>query len=363
MVIEIAAELARATSGADWNAARAGRACQDLARESRRATPSQLAAALDRLLDRLDRSRPEDADGVGHVAISSGTLVERGAPPDRLGRVLLARLPAVLDAARGYADRCLAALGPVPDEEDDEDEADAMTYVDDRAIPRQLFHRFVDQDRGGAAALAGLKQWTLPAVASWTRDRALLRRAVADAELARAARALRRSEASWLNVLVGVQLEAIWMVLFPLLGRGFLTRVDGVVSNFDLHALLADALVPRGVPGSQNPPDVMAVLRGEANQCRTNHVAGSWNLYGWRAAGCDLREPREVPHDLWVWGEGQPADVLEFDGRKALLVGPAAFERSWNAGRMFSALPARVDIGEELDRDQVRELLGRMAAG
>ncbi|HTE49491.1 MAG TPA: hypothetical protein VK698_01375 [Kofleriaceae bacterium] len=360
MVIEIAAELARAVDGVDWDAGRVDDACQQLVRVSRRASAEQLAAALDLLVDRLARARLDDADGVAHVAMSGGTLVERGAPPRRLGEVLLAKIPPVFAAARRFADRCLVAMGPDSEEEDEHAEYDVVAYVDDRAIPRALFRDQLDADRPGAAALVHLKQWTLPAVASFTRDRELLRRAIGDAELGRAAHALRRSEASWLHALTGAQLDAPWLILFPVLGRGFRVVVDGVVSNFDLHALLAEALVPQGVPGTSNPPDVMAVLRGEASECRRNHVAGSWNLYGWRAAAHDLREPRHVPHALWVWGEGQPRDVADFDGEKTLLIGPAAFERSWNAGRTFSALRARVDLGEELPAGQVREILQRL---
>lgn len=362
MVVRIAEELARVVDGVEWDAVRVNRTCQELAGASRRADAADLAVALDRLVDRLERARPEDADGVAHVAVGGGTLVERGAPPRRLGEILLARLPAVLDAARRFADRCLASLGPIGETEDGDDEDDAVAYVDDRAIPRALFHQLLADDPAGGTCLAGLRLWTLPAVASWTRDRELLRRAADDAELGRAAAALHRSDASWLHVLSGVQLDAPWLVLFPLLERGFLAVIDGVVSNFDLHALLADALVPRGIPGTANPGDVIAVLRGEADQCRTNHVTGSWNLYGWRAAALDLRRPGDAPIDVWVWGEGQPRDVPRFEGERALLIGPAAYDRSWSAGRTFAALRSRVDIREELSSARVRELLARMAA-
>lgn len=358
MLIEIAAELTRAVDGVDWDASRVESWCRRLVRESRLVGGAELAEALDLLVDRLDRFRIEDADGAAHVAVSGGTLVERGAPPERLGSALLRLMPGILDAARRYADRCIAAMGPAAA---DGDEEDAIAYVDDRAIPRDVFRAEAAADRPGAAALANLRQWTLPTVASLTRDRDLLRRAIGDQRFCRAAASLARSEASWLHVLTGVQLDAPWLVLFPLLDRGFHLIVDEVASNFDLHALLADALVPRGVPGTSNPADIIAVIRGESNECRRNYVAGSWNLYGYRAASHDLREPGHVPHEHWVWGEGQPRDVPEVDGMRTLLVGPSAFERSWNAGRTFSALRARVEVSEELPPSAVRETLRRLA--
>jgi hypothetical protein len=362
MLLDIAARLARAVDGVDWDAGVVDECCRELVRESRRATQGALASALEILIERIERGGLDDADGVAHVAISGGTLVERGAPPRRLGEVLLARMPAVLAAARRYADGCLAELAPADEEDVDTSEEDAITYVDGRAIPRELFRAHLADDRAGAAALVHLRQWTLPTVAALTRDRVLLGRATADAEFCRAARALEKSEAGWLHVLTGVELEASWMVLFPLLERGFRVVVDGVVSNFDLHALLADELVPRGIPGLRNPPDVIAVVRGQSNECRRNYVAGSWNLYTFRAAACDLREPRHVPHTHWVWGEGQPRDVPAVDGVKTLIAGPSALERSWNAGRTFAALRASADIREEMPREEVRETIARLAS-
>jgi hypothetical protein len=319
MLTEIAADLTRAVDGIDWDASRVEVCCQRLVRESRLATPSEILDALDLLVDRLARATVDDADGVAHVAISAGTLVERGGPARRLGETLLGLAPAVLIAARRYADRCLAAMGPDSDDDAEGAEEDAVAYVDDRAIPRAIFRAGLDQDRPGAAALACLRQWTLPTVASLTRDRDLLHRAVSDARFSAAAEGLRRSEASWLHVLTGVQLEAPWMVLFPMLERGFRIVVDGVVSNFDLHALLADLLMPRGIPGTSNPP----------------------------------------AH--WVWGEGQPRDVPELDGVRTLLVGPSALERSWNAGRTFAALRAQVEVREELSPNAVHDCMRRFA--
>jgi hypothetical protein len=199
-------------------------------------------------------------------------------------------------------------------------------------------------------------------VAALTRDRALLSRAAGDAAFGAAARTMENSEASWLHVLTGVELDATWQVLVPLHERGFEVLIDGVVSNFDLHALLVEELVPRGIPGVRNPSDVIAVVRGDGNECRRNYVTGSWNLYTFRAAGRDLSEPRHVPHQHWVWGEGQPRDVPDADGVKTLIVGPTALERSWSVGRTFAALRARVEVTGEMTRDAVRATLARLAA-
>src|SRR5688572_14885217 len=112
MLMELAAELTRAVDGVDWQAERVEACSRQLVRASRQASMEELSAALDLLIQRLVAARLDDADGVAHVAAGSGKLVECGAPPRPLGELLLGRIPAVLDAARRFADRCFAAMGP-----------------------------------------------------------------------------------------------------------------------------------------------------------------------------------------------------------------------------------------------------------
>jgi hypothetical protein len=360
---ETAAKLAAAVDGIDWSAQDVGACCRRLADEATVASQEQLAEALAVLVARLARARIEDADGVAHVAISAGTLVEKGAPAQPLSDVLLGHLPGVLVAARRFADGCLAAMGePKSEEADDAEEADAIAYVDDRAIPRAVFREHLASDRGGGASLAYLEQWILPAVAALTRQRESLIRATKDAELCRAAKALARSNASWLHTLTGVQLEAPWLVVFPALERGFRLTVDGVATNFDLHALIADALIERGVPGTRNPRDVMGVIRGTADSCVQNHVAGSWNLYTFRAAAYDVRAAEKVPTEHWVWGEGQPRDVPVVDDMRTLVIGPPKYSRVWDSGRTFCALHPSVEVVSELSTPDVRATLRRLSA-
>ncbi len=364
--LQAAEELVRAVDGVDWDASEVDRCCRVLVRAAGAATSEERREALAVITERLARARVEDADGVAHVAISGGSLVEAGAPPGPLAAVLLERLPEVLAAARRYADRCLADLGegdPADDEADEAEEADVLTEVDGRAIPLAVFRAHLAEDRGGGAALAYLRQWVLPAAAALTRDREALRRATADPRLRDLAGALDDSEAHWLAVLLGVELDARWLALCPLEGRGFELLVDGVVSNFDLHALLAGALIERGVPGEANPPGVLAYLRGESERSPRGHVVGSFNLYDHRAGGCDLRRPTEVPQDAWVWNEGGPRDVPLWEGRRTLLVGPPAYARTWSPGRTFSALFPSVEVTRELAADEVATTLGRLRAG
>jgi len=270
-------------------------------------------------------------------------------------------MPEVLRAARRYADRCLAGLPPVDEDADEAEEPDALTEVDGRQIPREEFRAHLGEDRPGGCALAYLAQWVLPTVAALTRDRAMLTRAMDDRDLVAAAAAMRDSEAYWLDVLLAAQMRCEWLVLFPAVHRGFRVLLDGIVRNFDLHALLAGALVGHGVPGTANPPELLAYVCGETGAPPRDWVEGTWNLYDFRAARFDLST--EVPPlEFWVWGEGAPRDVPPVDGVRTLLVGPASMERSWSAGRPFSALPSSVRISSELSRDEVADSMARLVA-
>jgi hypothetical protein len=361
-LVHHANELVLAVDGIDWDAARVEACCRALLSEGELAAPAERAAALEILVVRLAGAQIDDADGVAHVAISAGTLVESGASPRMLGEVLLAKLPAVLAAARRYADLCLADTvdSPRSGAHEHGDHDDAVTDVDGHSIARQKFRSHLGEDRAGGAALAYLRAWVLPTIAALTRDRDLLLRAIADVQLGELAAALRESDAHWLDVLLGAQVGVEWLALFPIENRGFRVLLDGIVGNFDLHALLVEAIVPLGIPGERNPPDVIARVRGETSVSSCNFVTGAWNLYTARAASFDLGDPRAAPVGTWIWGEGLPRDVPAVDGVRTVLVGPPAYPRTWNLGRTFSALPARIDVTRELATDEVHETLARL---
>ncbi|MEV6322579.1 hypothetical protein AB0M45_15500 [Nocardia sp. NPDC051787] len=364
-IVAAARDLTRVVDGVDWELARV-RAAQDTLYAALDAGDGDKDGAFTVLLDRLSRSRVDDGDGVAHVAITAGALVEAGASARRLGDVLLPKLLPVLHAARRYADWCLGQLPPHGNGQDEEDlgetMADAALRVDDRPIPRDLFRAGMTDDRPGATSLYWLGQWTRPTVAALTRDRVLLQRAIADRELVAAARAVADAGAYWLDVLLGVELDQTWLVLCPLEGRGFRVEVDGIADNFTLHVLLADALGRFDIPTADNPPELFDFLRGIVDDCPRNHIVGSFNLYDFRAAASDVAEPSKVAQECWVWGEGNPRDVPHFEGVRTLVVGPPWGKRIIGSDRTFWSLPADVKVVDELTPEETQMILARAAA-
>ena len=352
--------MCRDVDGIDWDAAAVQSDVNLMLAALHRASSAERSAALEVLVERIERARVEDADGVGYVALSAGTLVEHGAPARRLAQVLLAKLPDVLIAARRYADRCLADLRAADEGAERDDDGKAHIEIDGHAISREMFRAHLTEDRPGGAALDRLPQWVAPAVASLTRDRELLVRACANEGLREHAASLRDSGAHWLHVLLRTELGAHWLALYPLEERGFEITVDGVTSNFELHTLVAAALIERGLPGKAPPPALVAFLEGRAATAGVDYVEGVWSYYDWRAAANDLRAGT-VPTDRWVWNEGSPQDVPMFNGRRTLLIGPPTIQRTWNPYRSFLALSGSVRFDAELPRSRVRSLLEEMA--
>ena len=313
-------ELCTAVDGVDWSAAEV-RDCHERLTATE-VTADILTEACEVLVERLKRSAVDDADGASQVAMAAGVLVERGAPAEPRARILRAHLSSVLLSARRFADRCLEALAPPTDDGDEHDE-DTLIQIDDRCVSRELFRELLPLDRSGGGALVYLEQWVLPAIASLSRCRPEHVRAQADKVLREAATSMSTSAAHFLPLLLDAEMGQRWQVHVPATGRSFEVELDGVASSFDLFTLLAEALAPLG-------------------------ISGSWNFYDHRALNRDLSDPRAVPHDYWIWGEGRPAHILQASGQRTIVIGPAAYERHWDPRPVFSALPRSIKVLREL---------------
>lgn len=345
-------DLCSAVDGVDWDAGRVQSCVDELHRLGKAAGPEERDDAVARIAQRVSRSRVGDADGVAHAAISGGSLIEWGARPRPLGEALLARLPDVLDAARRFADVCLEDRADRDDPWEGIERADVVAEVDGAPIVRAVLRQHLAGDRAGGASLARLREWALPAVAAWTRDREVLTRAVADAALVRSAARMRRSAAGWLEPLLATQLDAEWRVALPESERVFDVRVDGVSRNFDLHTLVEVALFGHGQAIATDPrnPDGSVSAGLEL----FSHGAMPWLKSG---------SPGAIPTEHMVSREGVPTDVATFRGVRTLVCTRPVIQRSWRASRPFKALVPTVHIERELSRAEARELLSAMTAG
>ena len=120
--------------------------------------------------------------------------------------------------------------------------------------------------------------------------------------------------------------------------RGFRVRFEGIADNFQLHTLLADALIGeegRGLPGRRPDPRWVAAFRDSDPDPQAKIVHGWWNLVG--------------SDGSWVWNEGVPSDIPLLQGERVLILEEQTYPRSWNAGRIYPLVKADLWVVEELD--------------
>ena len=187
---------------------------------------------------------------------------------------------------------------PAPTEEVQE-EAGGY-WVDERYVPGELARTFWRQDRRLPQAHAAMQNWYLPVVAALSRDRELLRQAQQNQPLFSLVNEL---DITYVRMLLRLLMRETVLVLYPDRNQGFLILIDGVTDNFQLHTLLADALITEGgllrrkgpswgIPGKRPSPRVVATMRGDGPQSIDEPSTGSWNLYNWTALGEDSQLSR-----------------------------------------------------------------------
>ncbi|WP_017543373.1 hypothetical protein [Nocardiopsis prasina] len=133
-------------------------------------------------------------------------------------------------------------------------------------------------------------------------------------------------------------------------GRAFRVLFDGISDNFQLHTLLADALIGphgQGLPGDPPDPRWTASFRDGPVDPAAQTVWGWWNL---------------VAHDgAWVWNEGVPAEIPTIDGEHVLVLDEQPYPRSWNAGRRLPHVRGWLQVDSELDTEEAALWWNRVA--
>jgi hypothetical protein len=111
------------------------------------------------------------------------------------------------------------------------------------------------------------------------------------------------------------------------------------------------------------PRRVADIARGNGPQQSSDTVTGIWNMYTWQAIAPGLALPDAGNREstaFWIWNEGTPEDIPAFQGRRAVLLGPASYPRSWRSQRMFRSLQARLEIEHVLTKNEIGEWLQQM---
>jgi len=293
------------------------------------------------------------------IASAGGTLVEDGTDPLIALDAVLARLKDTLPTALAFEEACRAAAEADGTAIGENDDAYIETYAPHVSAARpELGYAWGALDLLCPPALAMLSRSILGRQAA-RADGLLMERVEKVAPL--------HGGVGWLVTLLGVLDDEELLVLYSALGRGYRVRISGVADNFQLHTLLADALIgdpdAGWLPGAPPDPRVAAAARDREVDPAAETAAGAFNLVGWPGLRPDGTLEDEQEHSShWIWGEGAPRDIPAFEGARVVLLGPAPYSRGWNAGRQFPTMPADLRVVEVLDPATVQQWLQRIAA-
>lgn len=294
------------------------------------ASAAELNAAVPRLGEGIAEAPPNLG---GWLAVVLGAWAEKGADPAPAGPALVARITDVSAAALAFGDAWDKATGgqPPPDMEGN---------------PSQEVFAAVEPHLGSGAVTAMMSWFSLPkfTMAGCTvLQLSPPARAGIDQRDFRAFTAGRASEhvgqmnhyQALLRVLDGERL----LVLDRATRRGWTVTVGGIGDNFQLHTLLAGALIgrPDGPAGERPAPEIIACFLNADVPPDRPIVSSPWDLNG--ADG----EP--------IWNEGVPADIPAVNGTRVVVVDPPSYARTFPAGRRFPLMPAtlRVDTAHGPD--------------
>lgn len=302
-----------------------------LMHESQGAPAAAKSAALPRLAEGIAEA-PVNLGG--WLAVMSGAWVESGADPAPVGHAVVHRLTETIAAALAFGDAWQEATGSKPP---DMQEEQPSQQIFDTVAPRL----------GDGAVTAMMAWFALPQFAmagSTVLAMSPATRAGLDDREFRASVAGRAAEhlphldhvAALLRVLDGERL----LVLDRATRHGWTVTIGGVGDNFQLHMLLAGALIgrPGGMPGTPPDPEIVACFLDADTPPGPPIASSPWNLVD--------------AHGEWIYNEGVPADVPAVNGTRVVVIDPPSYQRTFPAGRRFPLMPAtlRVD-GMHLPED------------
>ncbi|MER7699504.1 MULTISPECIES: hypothetical protein [unclassified Streptomyces] len=257
------------------------------------------------------------------VAVLVGACVERGADAERCAPGVLAGLRTALEQAQAFSEAWAATGGgafPAPKGHEPGPELVARAGFD------------------AAVGWSTLPQWEMAAVAMLNHP-GVRRAAGSRGEALRLLGAVERASGMELKSLDHALLvldDEPLVALHRASGTGYLLRISGIGDNFQLHTLLADALIGGGhVEGRAPSPQEAAVCRETPGQVDT---VGSFDLV--------------APDGEQIGNEGAPADIPVVDGVRLLVLDEPSCRRSWPAGRFLPGMRGDVLLERTLDPEE-----------
>jgi hypothetical protein len=317
-------------------------ALQGIAKATPKARPEEVDAALVRLA-------PVLADipfGMGgDLAQIAGSMADYGTDPGIVLPTLVARATDALEQAARFSTLYGAAFGDPPDSGDQEQIGPTVERFVETAPERGL-------DRQDAYLLVQAwfcaNQWVQPVL--YLSQRKDVRVALPErSRLTAAVGAMREhiEAAHWLYGLLLVLDDEPLVVLHRASGRGYRVTISGIGDNFQLHTLLAAALIgdeSRGLlPGPRPTEAEIAAASDGEDLTPAGGIRGNFNLVD--------------AYGEWIWNEGRPADIPKLEETRVVVIDPPPYARSWNAGRPYPLMRPAVTVTGMLPPDEAEHWL------
>lgn len=303
----------------------------------------ELEIALEALAPVLGDCEPY-AGVAADLSVLAGALAESGTPAGQSGLEVLRQVGSYGQAAVAFMhawDKTGGGTLPAPSQVGDEEERRVEEVLGDNA-PLATAGWWTAQ-RYGLAAKAMLSdsgvRSAVRADPSALDGLSQIVEALSTrlSEFGEVAELLRMAEVSRVLVLD----RASW--------RGFRVRFDGVSDNFQLHTLLADALIGKeGLRLSGTRPDPRWVVAAQDGQVDplADVARGEWDLVG--------------GDGTWVGNEACPGDIPEVDGERVLVLEPQSLTHSWRAGRRHPHIVGALTVLSELHADEAAAWWSRL---
>jgi tetratricopeptide (TPR) repeat protein len=319
-----------------------------------------MPAARQELFDRMAPAiRQADVPYTGLVAQVCAVLAEGGADPSAAVPYLVERLETFLPYYQRFIEACWEAYKADPDRQGEDATEDEV--VEDYGI--QAEQKMSDDFDQIFPALGTLCPAAVVLLARSPEGRAQVRnRTRLRDQIARLAAS--HASLETLEMMLSMPESEELLVLRPGMKRGYRVRISGIWDNFQLHTLLADALIgdpAQGwLPGSKPDPRLVAVAKGGHPPKDLPVAYGAFRLVNWEGVRPDFSVSDDSEHI--IWNEGTINDIHIFQDRRVILLAPQSYVNTWIAKNKIPGLAASLEVLEILETPVVEEWLNRIVA-